>query len=421
MFALVDANCHYVSCERLFRPDLRNKPVVVVSNNDGCVVSRSDEAKACGVEMGAPLFKIKDLVKSAGVHVFSSNYALYGDLSDRMMSLLREAAPSIEVYSIDECFCDLRGISDLRAWGLRIREQVLREIGIPVCVGVGRTKTLAKVANRVAKKFKTKTAGVHILDSTQLEAKALRWMDVGDVWGIGGATSAKLQRFGIDKAWEFTLRPEQWVRKTFGVVTTKTWCELRGVPTSGLVEVEAARKTLCTSRSLEHPFTQREAMEEVLATFASRTAAKLRERRLCASGLSVFMSTDGFRKDLPQYAGSRSGGFGVQASSTMEVVSLALKLGRAAFKEGHSYKRLGVLALDLVPETVTQCDLFDAFDRDRLKRLQASIDGVVKKWGRESMGLAVEGNREAASMRREHLSQRFTTAWSEILEIRMDR
>lgn len=246
---------------------------------------------ACSTNSGV---EPKDLIKRTGTYVCSSNYALYGDLSNRVATILRQESPGIEVYSIDEAFADVTGIADVREWALRVRSRILQGVGIPVCIGVAQTKTLAKVANRVAKKFKERTAGVHLLESSDLIEKALRWLPIEDVWGIGLATSRKLKGYGIRNAWDFTRRSEPWVRKTFGVVLTRTWLELNGKPCADLVEVEAQRKTLRTSRSFEKCLTKQCAIEEAIATFASRTAAKLRERELCASALSVFLVTNRF-------------------------------------------------------------------------------------------------------------------------------
>ena len=421
MYALVDCNNFYASCERLFRPELQDRPIVVLSNNDGCVVARSDEAKALGVEMGVPFFEIRDLVRKAGIHVFSSNYTLYGDLSERVATILQRLSPATEVYSIDESFCDVHGVADVRSWALSVREEILQRVGLPVCVGVGRTKTLAKVANRVAKKFKSRTRGVHVLATPEEEAKALRWIDVEDVWGIGLATTRKLQSYGVHKAAELVAKPEKWVRKTFGVVLTRTWNELRGTPCADLAEVEQERKSIRTSRSFETGLTSLQAIEEAVSTFASRTAAKLRERHLCATSLSVFLRTNVFDERAAQYTGLRAGGLLVPSNDVHELVGLSLRLARAGYRDGFAIKKAGVEALDLVPEGVLQQNLFDTTDRDRLKRLQQGIDRVSKRWGPDTVNLAVQGTHRIWRLRREHISQRYTTEWSELLEIDMDR
>lgn len=420
LYALVDCNNFYASCERLFRPELRGKPIVVLSNNDGCVVARSDEAKACGVGMGVPFHEIKDHLRRAGVHVFSSNYALYGDLSARVTTVLRQMSPAIETYSIDESFCDVRGISNLRAWGCDVRDKIWKNVGIPVCVGIARTKTLAKAANRVAKKFKDQTAGVHILENRELEQKALRWLAIGDVWGIGHALERRLQAYGIKTASDFVERPEAWVRCHFGVVTTRTWQELRGVACDGLCEVEPPRKSLMTSRSFEKSLTEIVSLESAVATFASQTAEKLRAQHLIASSLLVFVNTSRFREGEPRYGGLRLGALSVPTNNTQEIVSLALQLLRQAWMDGYAYKKAGVEALDLVPEGVVQGNLFDCTDRLKIQRLQVSLDAVSQKWGRGAVHLAVQDNPRAWALRREHASPRYTTSWSELLEIDVD-
>lgn len=421
MIALVDCNNFYASCERLFQPRLRGRPVVVLSNNDGCVVARSDEAKAVGVEMGVPLHEIKDLVKSAGIHVCSSNYTLYGDISARVAEILRENSPRLEVYSIDEAFSDLSGVPDLREWGLRVRGQILREIGMPVCVGVAKSKTLAKVANRVAKKFKDRTAGVHVLDSAALEEKALRWLPIEDVWGVGHATAAKLRARNVATAWDFTLLPESWVRKTLGVVGARMWRELRGMPSNEFCEVEPARQSLRTSRSFEKSVGTLDGLEEAVATFAATTAAKMRSRKLCASALSVFVQTNPFATSGPRFSGSLATGLGVASNDGREIVGLALGLVRKLHRPGFEFKRAGVEAWDLVPESSVQGSLFDLVDRDKQARLQQAQDRMAKRWGPEFIRLGVQGTGMAAKMRREYLSKRYTTAWNELLEIDLDR
>jgi len=420
VIALVDCNNFYASCERLFQPKLRGKPIIVLSNNDGCVVARSDEAKAAGVAMGVPLHEIKDLVRTAGIQVFSSNYTLYGDISARVAEILRENSPRLEVYSIDEAFSDLSGIKDLREWGLRVRGQILREVGIPVCVGVARTKTLAKAANRVAKKYKDKTAGVHLLDSVELEEKALRWLKVEDIWGVGHATAQKLQLRGVSNAWDFAQLPEVWVRKTLGVVGARMLTELRGTPSQGLQELEATRKSLRTSRSFERTIGTLEEVEEAIASFASKTAAKMRARKLCASGLSVFLQTNPFATSGPRYSGARAGGLQVQTNDTREVVGLSLALARKLFLTGHQYKKAGVEALGLVPDDSVQCGLFDTVDRPLMARLQAIQDRLALRYGAGAVRLGVLGNGSAVRMRREHISKRYTTSWDELLEIEID-
>lgn len=421
MYALVDCNNFYVSCERLFRPELRGKPVVVLSNNDGCVVSRSDEAKALGVKMAVPLHEIRDLVRSAGIHVFSSNYALYGDLSARVVDVLREHALRLEVYSIDESFADVSGIADLRTWGLRVRENILRETGLPVCVGIARTRTLAKAANHVAKKFFARTEGVHVMDSPELEAKALKWLPAGDVWGIGRAISRKLEQRGVRSAADFAALPDPWVRATFGVVGERTRQELLGTSCGDILEIEPERRSLRTSRSFASPLVQLGAIEEAVATFASMTASKLRARDLAAAGLGVHLHSPSKGGGSERFAAWRSGGFVVATSDTREIVALALRLVRTLFRDGMRVKKAGVDTFGLAPRGIVQQNLFDTVDRDGQSRLQGALDGLEKRWGKDSVQLAIQGTRPGWSTRKEHLSRRYTTVWSELLEIDMDR
>lgn len=421
MFALVDCNSFYASCERLFRPDLKNRPVVVLSNNDGCVIARSDEAKAVGVPMGAPFHEIRELARQADVSIFSSNYSLYGDLSARVVSVLRELCPSLERYSIDESFCDVGGIPDPAAWGRVVCERIQGEVGVPVCVGIARTRTLAKAANHVAKKFKARTGGVHVLDSSEREEKALRWLPVEDVWGVGRAWGRKLQADGIRTAWDFSRRPEPWVRKTHGVVLARTWKELRGISCGNLYEDDPVRRSLRTSRSFGHRLTEREPFEEAVSTFASRTAAKLRERGLCATSLSVSSWTDESEGKSPRQGQGRTGRFEVPTNRTLEMVSMALRLARSVWRDGARCKKAGVEAWGLVPENAVQESLFGADDRERSGKLQGSLDRIALRWGHGAVNLAVQGSGRSWAPRREHLSRRYTTRWDELLEIDMDR
>lgn len=419
MIALVDCNSFYANCERLFRPDLRGKPVVVLSNNDGCVVSLSDEAKAAGVPMGVPFHEIRDLVRRRGIAVFSSNYALYGDLSARVTQVLRVHAPYLETYSIDESFVDIAGIPDPAAWGRLVRSEILRQVGIPVCVGIGRTRTLSKVANRVAKKFKERTGGVHLLDTPEREEKAMRWLALEDVWGIGAASARKLALCGARTAWDMASMPQGQVRRTLGVVGERTWQELRGVPTQGLCEEEPVRRSLRTTRSFESPLTEIAAVEEAVATFATRTARKLRERSLCAGALSVYLRSDRFSGE--RFHESRTAGFAVATGDAREVAGMALRLVREMFREGSPVKKAGVEAWDLVPEGAVQGHLFDAVDRPRQASLQRAVDGLVRRWGSDVLELAVQGGGKSWSTRQEHRSRRYTTDWNELLVVDMDR
>jgi DNA polymerase V len=280
---------------------------------------------------------------------------------------------------------------------------------------------LAKAANRIAKKHKNRTAGVHFLADPALEAKALRWLDLEDVWGIGPASARKLHGYGLRKAADFIERPEAWVRRTFGVVLTRTWLELQGTSCSDLCEVEPQRQTIRTSRSFEKNLTEIVAVEEAISSFATRIASKLRERHLNASTLSVFLHSNPFDEKIEQFSGYRMGTLMVPSNATLEITNLALKLARLAIKPGHGIKKAGVEAWGLVPETIEQQNLFDTSDRDRIKRLQASMDTVSKRWGPEALGVATAGTDPGWKMRRDHMSRRYTTTWSEVLEVDLDR
>lgn len=317
----MDCNNFYVSCERVFNPSLNGKPVVVLSNNDGCVIARSNEAKAFGIPMGAPTYQIRELVEKHEVAVFSSNYTLYGDMSARVMSILSSLAPEIEVYSIDEAFVNLDGITDYQSLGRIIVNKVYKDTGIPVSLGIAPTRTLAKMANKFAKKFPAYQR-VCCIDTEEKREKALRLFTIGDVWGIGRRQAAKLEKEGVKTAYDFTQLPNSWVRKYMTVVGERTWKELRGIPC--ITENITLRKQICTSRSFGQMIENIEQMDEAVSTFASTCAKKLREQKGYAVSLLVFIQTNRFREDLSQYWKSVSVNLPVPTDDTLEIVHYAL-------------------------------------------------------------------------------------------------
>ena len=409
----MDCNNFYASCERVFNPALNGKPIVVLSNNDGCVIARSNEAKALGIKMGVPAYQIKDLVSSHEVAVFSSNYTLYGDMSGRVMSILAGLAPELEVYSIDEAFINLDGIQDIQSLGTKIVNKVTCGTGIPVSLGIAPTKTLAKVANKFAKKYPAYNR-LCIIDTEEKRIKALQLTDINDVWGIGRRQASKLENQGVKTAYDFTQLSGTWVRKYMTVVGERTWKELRGLSCIDMESAPSAKKQICTSRSFGKMVEDIETMSEAIATHASTCAKKLRKQKSYAASLMVFIHTNNFREDLPQYWKNTVITLPVPTNDTLEIVHYALEGLRNIFMQGYQYKKAGVIITEIV--TSAQMGLFDTVDRDKRKRLMRAIDKVNGEH-RQLIKLAVQGTGREWKLKQEQLSQRYTTDMNEILTI----
>jgi len=420
MFALVDCNSFYASCERLFRPDLKDAPIVVLSNNDGCAVAMCDKAKKLGVKIGTPHFQIKDMLEKNGVVAFSSNYTLYGDISKRVMTTLSRFAPSVEVYSIDESFLDMNGMGnfDLHEYALKIRATVLQNTGIPTCVGIAPTKALAKAANRVAKKFKDKTQGVWILDSQEKIDKCLSWLNVGDVWGIGYRHSERLEKMGVKTAKDFIDLPEATVQKMMSIVGLRLQKELKGISCLPLELVIPKKQSICTSRSFGKMLDQLEPVESAVAYYASRCARKLRAQRLCASSMVVLLQTNPFKPEQPQRMVSLSFTFPVETSDTLEITNRALSMLHTLWKDGYQYKKAGVIVMDTVPEDQIQSDIFDQVDRGKARKSMLAMDSINQKYGTDLLRLGIADQGKDWKLRRELLSPCFTTNWDQLLTIK---
>lgn len=414
MFGLVDCNNFYASCERVFNPSLNGKPIVVLSNNDGCVIARSNEAKLLGIKMGVPAYQIKDLVKKHDVAVFSSNYVLYGDMSGRVMSMLAELAPEIEVYSIDEAFLNLEGIQDLQTLGSKIVRQVTRGTGIPVSAGIASTKTLAKVANKFAKKYPAYNR-LCIIDTEEKREKALKLFEIGDVWGIGRRQAAKLEKQGVKTAYDFTQLPGSWVRKNMTVTGERTWKELRGISCIDMETAPPAKKQICTSRSFGKMVEDIDTMSEAIATHASTCAKKLRQQKSYAMSLMVFIHTNNFREDLPQYWKNTIVQFPIPTSDTLEIVEYALAGLKTIFMEGYQYKKAGVIITEIT--TNAQLGLFDSVDRDKRERLMQVVDKINGNH-QHHVKLAIQGSGRDWKLKQEQLSRRYTTDVNEVIIIK---
>lgn len=420
MYALVDCNNFFVSCERVFRPDLEGKAVVVLSNNDGCVVARSNESKALGIRMCTPFYQVRHLVDSGKLVAFSSNYALYADMSSRVMSILASAVPKIEIYSIDEAFLVMDGIPDGQIPSVcsRLVSQVRQWVGIPVSIGVAPTKTLAKVASHFAKKYPG-YRGVCMIDSEEKRTRALSLTPIGEVWGVGRRNVGRMEECGIRTALDFAMRPEEWVGRKFLLHGRRMWKELNGVPCVA-EELPEKRKSICTSRSFAVMLTDEMELASHVAAFASKCAAKLREEKSAAMKVTVFLWTNRFRDDLGQYYPSVTVCLPVAANSSQEIVGAAMRGLKTIFREGYQYKKAGVIVDDIVDDSSVQPALFgyDMERRGREDTLSRIMDSM-NAGGRNILRLAsCQAGEYSSGIRSEHRSPRYSTVFSEILEVR---
>lgn len=419
MFALIDCNNFYVSCERLFNPRLEGKPVIVLSNNDGCAIARSEEAKAIGIDMGTPAFMLKDLIEANGVQVFSSHYTLYGDLSNRVMKTIESFVPRMELYSIDETFVDLYELlhTDLLKLGMTIRKTVMHNIGIPVTVGIAPTKTLAKMANRYAKK-KHRDLGVHWAANEKLIEEMLAYTEVNDIWGIGRQYAMFLNKNGFKTALDLTKAPEEWVRKNMTVVVQRLLNELKGVPAIKWEYEPPAKKNICTSRSFGKLQTEKSEIKEALANYAASCALKLRNQRSCCRKIHVFVQTNPHKTGDKQYSRSINVQLETASNNTNEIIKYAGKGFDIIYKEGYNYLKCGVIVMDLVPEDEVQGSLFMNTNKN-VEIVMKAMDKVNKTLGKDVVHLAVQGFEKTYRLKSEHLSQRYTTDINHILKVKI--
>jgi len=418
-YALIDCNNFYASCERAFRPELAERPVVVLSNNDGCVIARSGEAKALGIAMGTPYFKCRRMLERNGVAVFSSNYALYGDMSARVMRILSRFCPEVEVYSIDEAFCDLSGVpGGATAYARRLRATVLAWTGIPVSVGIARTKTLAKLANRFAKK-QARSRGVFDLDASPAPDRVLGWTDIGDVWGIGPRHAKRLRAMGVDNALKFRDLKRDWVQKKMTVSGLHTLLELRGFPCHDFHPGQADKKTIVSSRSFGHPVTRLDHMLEAASQYTTRAAEKLRRQKSVASNILVSLQTNSFRLGQPQYSNTLSMPLAVATAHTPTLIRAARAGMERIFRDGYEYKKCSVMLSGLEPERGRWLNLLalPPAHRPHDGPLMRAVDDVNTRWGRDTVSFAASGIKQKWRMKREMRSPRYTTVWEEILTV----
>ncbi len=417
MIALVDCNNFYASCERVFQPQLEKQPIVVLSNNDGCVIARSNEAKALGIKMGAPAFKMKTIFDHHKVHVFSSNFALYGDLSRRVMQILDEGSPAIEIYSIDEAFLDLNGINKLNQFAINLRTKVGKWTGIPVSIGMAPTKTLAKVANKIAKKHTQN--GIFLMRKETTIYQVLKHIPVSDLWGIGRQYGKFLSRNGFDTAWDLVNANESWIKSNMSVNGLRMVKELKGIPCYFLEHQPPRKKNICTSRSFGMDVIHLQELEEAVASYASTCAMKLRQEKSLTSSILVFIKTNPFKNADHQYNPCQKIILDVPSNDSMEITKQALKALKNIYKKGFSYKKAGVIVGDIVPQNSQQLSLFDIKDSFKIKNIMSAVDHINQKMGRNKIRLAVQGFDRKWRLKQEKLSPCYTTRFSDVLEVKV--
>lgn len=416
MIALIDCNNFYVSCERVFQPQLIGKPVVVLSNNDGCAIARSEEAKAIGVKMGTPIHMIQQLVKEHNIQIRSSNYTLYGDMSNRVMNIIKSFAPRVEVYSIDEIFVDFSEFKyeNLEDLGKRIKQTVEQFTSIPVSVGIAPTKTLAKMANRYAKKTK-REIGVHLANTPELIQQMLQFTEVGNIWGVGHQYAKLLLQNNIQTAADFIQAPEEWIRKNMAVVGQRTMNELKGLPCLKWEEKPPAKKNICTSRSFGKIITNKREIQQALGAHTATCAARLRTGKICARRIHVFIQTNPFRKDDEQYFADITINLIVATNSSHELIRYSMKALERIFQSGYNYHKAGVMVLDLLPTNQIQLGIFDTRDREKEASLMKALDTTNKSFGRDVVRYGVQGYNKAWKLRAEYLSKCYTTRFDQLM------
>ena len=431
MYGIIDCDNCYVSCERVFRPDLKDKPVVVLSNNDGCVVARSNEAKKMGIKAGTPYFQLAEQFPNQKIVVFSSNYELYGEMTGRVVEIIKKEAPAYFRYSIDECFVYLDGMEhlDLKAWGEELHKKIKRNVGMPVSIGLAPNKTLAKMASHFAKKYQG-YRHCCMIDTDEKRIKALKLYPIDEIWGIGRRYAAKLEALGVKTAYDFAEHNQTWVKATFNnIVIERTWRELNGedcVPN----EEMAKKKSICTSRSFNGMITDLDGLRTHVSNYAARCAEKLRQQGTVASIVGVFLNTNAFREDLSQYWNFQEMRLTTPSSSTVTIVKAANEVLQKLYRQGYHYKKAGVIVMGIGPNSPIQPDLFDynAEQFEKMKRLDAVIDRINKVNGTETIVLGSQqytqkdgkgkANVFANAIKHDFKSKNPTTRWSDIIVLK---
>jgi DNA polymerase V len=419
MFALVDCNNFYASCERVFNPNLQQKPVAILSNNDGCVISMSDEAKGLQLPFGAPIFKWDGFCKANNISVLSSNYPLYGDMSARVMKILEQFSPEIEVYSIDEAFLQLKGFEnyDFADYATIIRSRILKWTGIPTCVGIAPTKALSKVANKIARSNLKQSKGICVIDTEEKRIKALKWTPLKKVWGIGYRLEKRLAVNGCKTAWDFTQLSDDWVLKNFSITEWKLKKELEGIPKIEFENEISSKKSIATTRSFETTFSDIDNIKERVSTFAVSCAEKLRKQHSSCHMIIVLLSSDRHKKESEQHRTSRTVVFPYPTDSTLSISKAAVNAATAMFKKGVKYKRAGVIVTGLVPTDNHQLDLF-SHENPKHKPLMSAIDLMNTRFKADKIKLGNQDLKRTWKMRQERLSPKYTTNINDILIVK---
>tara|TARA_B100002052_G_C15853753_1_gene586423 strand:+ start:252 stop:1457 length:1206 start_codon:yes stop_codon:yes gene_type:complete len=399
----------------VFQPHLENKPIVVLSNNDGCVIARSNESKALGIKMGVPVFQIKNIIEQHSVQLFSSNFTLYGDLSKRVMSTIKQEVKAMEIYSIDEAFMDFSGESNPLEKGITIKKKVQQHIGIPISIGIAPTKTLCKVAGLIAKKYTR--SGVFVLTDTAIIERALKWLPVENLWGVGRRHARKLNDVGIKTAYDLCRADDSWIRRRLSVVGLRLVKELRGTLCFTLKKRASKKQNICTSRSFSKSISNIEELKEAVSNHANSCAYKLRKQQSCASRISVFIHTDIFRPTDKQYRGFTSLVLDTPSNDSIELVRFALICLKKIYRSDCTYKKAGVIISDISPQQQQQLSLFDAVNRQKRQSIMTALDGINDKFGKDKVRLAIQGYTRKWAIKQEQLSPCYSTRIEDALEV----
>ena len=412
MIALADCNNFYVSCERVFNPKLKNRPVLVLSNNDGRIIARSNEAKKLGFKMGEPVFKKKEIIKKNKVNIYSTNFSLYGDMSNRVMSILADELQQIEIYSIDEAFLKLNGIEKKEDYALKIKQKIHKYTGIPISIGIGKTKTLAKIANTIAKQT---NKGVYCIKSIAQTEKILKKTNVCKIWGIGKNISRQLYSFNIYTAEQFRKKDSRWIKKKLSITMLKTQEELNGQQRFILQTRPDKKKNICTSRTFYNEIKSIDDLEKQIATYAMNCAKKLRKQKSSARAITVFIQTNRFKKQQRNF--SKSIFFETPTNDSLEIVKNAIELLLAIYDSGFQYKRAGVVVNKIIPTEKNQINVFDPIDREKRKKLMEAVDKINEKTGKNKIKIGTEGRLNNWRIKQQNLSPCYTTRWCDIIEV----
>ncbi|WP_395077149.1 Y-family DNA polymerase [Flavobacterium sp.] len=418
MYAIVDCNNFYASCERVFNPEYIKKPIVILSNNDGCVISRSEEAKLLGIKMGAPEFKIRTELQNLDVKVFSSNYALYGDFSSRVMNILKQFSPNVEIYSIDEAFLNFDGmeISSYEEYGMQMKDRVQKWLSLPISIGFAPTKVLSKVANRIVKKYPIRTNGIYIIDTDEKRIKALKWTKIEDVWGIGSRLAKKLKLINVNTAFDF-IQPqyESWIKREMGVIGMRLKSELEGKSVLNIEELIVTKKSIAITRSFEKKLTNLDDLKERVSTFGTVCAEKLRKQNSCCYSIIVMLVKD--KHQYKSYYSSTIETLPFATNSNITISNLAVKMIEKIFEPNQIYQKAGVIVTQISPQDQKQLNLFEE-ENPKHQKLMEVIDAVHKKVGQRKIRLGNQDLQRTWKMRQNHLSKNFTTDIKDIIEVK---